>query len=444
MRLRCCRSVSFLGFLCLTGCATTHRAETILHADGSIERTITQFSDKDPQPVDLAGNPLPLVEKVEKQPGPWQERIWSVEVRDGEKRQVISERGRFKAVKDIPDYYEFLALDTVPSSKLKRDYVRTDYVFVVEHRWRETLTEAVQLGDMLRAREELAELAIALAGHALSQEFGADYDFTALNQWMRTEGKPWFFELNDFAFGHSLSHKGLAARVALIDGLANICARQGLELRRNGKIPKLDQWDVNCVKPFLAAKLCPLVRSKATGMPLDVATAMAWLTPTKDGSPLRLALDKDIARQPSGKEAVHERLRVSFIRVFGLYYTFFRLEQNFDYAMTMPGEIVETNGLILAKDRVRWRFSGFDAYPLGYDMTCRSLELPKAVNAAGTPLEKREVQIDVVALLAEEDSADLLAVLRDCRDKGDFTPLMTRYWEFSMDNSKQAEANRII
>ena len=66
--------------------------------------------------------------------------------------------GHFKAANEIPDHVVFKLRKEygVPAGKLERQYTRNDAVFVVEHRWRETLTDVVTLDGMRKAREELA------------------------------------------------------------------------------------------------------------------------------------------------------------------------------------------------------------------------------------------------------------------------------------------------
>src|SRR5207253_292709 len=110
--------------------------------------------------------------------------------------------GTFKTVKDLPDNVLVKAPEKsgVPDGKLVREHARNDCVFVVEHVWRETLTDVVTLEDMRKARDELADLVIGVYAEAFDEAVGKDYDAADLAKWFRTEGKTWAAELTDFGF----------------------------------------------------------------------------------------------------------------------------------------------------------------------------------------------------------------------------------------------------
>src|SRR5438874_2000432 len=82
----------------------------------------------------------------------------------------------------------------VADGRLTVDYSRTDYVFVTEHRWRETLTDTVTLRDMHQACGELTDLAIDVGREILQEALGPDYDVADLVKWFQSEGRNWFRE----------------------------------------------------------------------------------------------------------------------------------------------------------------------------------------------------------------------------------------------------------
>jgi hypothetical protein len=413
------------------GCQSVYRSETVLHDDGSVERSIYQEAKETPAEVQ---NPrlwtqttfAPKPDALEKQGFAGPIAYLPIQGSDPE-RPYFAAWGRFKTVKDLPEHVVFKAPEGsgLPDSKLARASVRTDYVFAVEHRWRETLTDVVTLPGMRRAREELADLLINVLSDAFDEALGNEYDAAALFQLLRGESKTWFAELTDFLFIHCATHKTDGVDLALLDGLAEICARHGLVLKKDGKFLEKEALD-KAVDDFVLDQLCAKVRSKASGKAVDRKTAAAWIKSKKQGetSLLSQAWDKVITTKYGG-EAFDRRLGTLLARVLGLHVGD-AMSQNrqFEYTLTVPGEVVETNGRILAGDRVRWKFRAWDAYPLGYDMTCRSLDArPQAQKKLlhGEPLKSRE------SLVRFADLADGLPgvadALQECRKRGKLAPL---------------------
>jgi hypothetical protein len=419
-----------------TGCSQFYRSEMALHDDGSVERAVYQPTGETPEAVRRP----PVWKQITFAPGPdelqkqgWGGRIADLPIRAVDKdRPYFAAWGDFKTVQDLPDHLVFKAPEGsgLPDSKLVRGYTRSDYVFVVEHRWRETLTDVVTLDDMRKAREELADFLINVLSDAFDEAVGKDYDASSLFRSLRGEGKTWLAELTDLLFVHGAAHKGGGADAALLDGLAEICARHGLVFKKDGKFLD-DEAAGKVLDEFAIGQICRGVRSKASGKPVDRETAAVWWREIKGGSEspppplLRPALEKVVATKYGGKDAFDRRCGALLARVFGLHVAdgLFR-HQQFDYTLTVPGEVVESNGQILADNRVRWRFTAFAAYPLGYEMACRSLDVrPQAQQDLlhGQPLKDRQ------ALVQFADLADGLPgvadALQECRKQGKMAPL---------------------
>src|SRR5262249_26280925 len=124
------------------GCKTVvYRSETVLQPDGKVRRAIYQPADEtpdevrdpekwrptthapDPQTLDNNGWPASLTELP---PHP----------EDNKHRYFVAWQD-FASPKAIPDHVAFRSNNEhtpLPPGKLVRDYGRTDYVFVVEHR----------------------------------------------------------------------------------------------------------------------------------------------------------------------------------------------------------------------------------------------------------------------------------------------------------------------
>jgi hypothetical protein len=429
---RCLAVAVLLAAPLLTGCPSVYPSETVLHADGSIERAIYQEAKETPTEA--------------KNPGLWKQTTFATTPDNLEKQGLLgpishlpirgnakdlpyfAAWGDFKSIKDLPEHVVFKAPEGsgLPNGKLARSYTRNDYVFVVEHRWRETLTDIVTLAGMCRARGELADLLIGVVSDTLDEALGNEYDTTALTQALRGEGKEWFAELTDFLFMHCATHKRPAPDLELYNGLADICARHGLVLKRDGVFLEGEAAG-KVVDDFVIDRICRYVRHKASGKLVDRKEVTVSTRGDKQGQPTAWdrAWDRVIAKKYGGKQAFERRVATLIARVFGLQAADGVLPiHQFDYTLTVPGEVLETNGQILASNRVRWTFDAFEAYPFGYDMVCRSLDVqPQAQKELlhGQPLKDRDVQARFA------DVADTLPgvaeALQACRKERRMKPL---------------------
>ena len=101
------------------------------------------------------------------------------------------------------------------------------------------------------------------------------------------------------------------------------------------------------------------------------------------------------------------------------------MQKLFDYALTMPGEVVETNGQILSANRVRWQFDEGLAYPFGYHMRCRSLVAQtgeqQQLLTKEQRLDSREAMLEFSAVVRGQDR--LVEALRECVKQKQWAPL---------------------
>jgi len=108
--------------------------------------------------------------------------------------------GRFASVDKIPDYFTLSIPDGSKAGRLQRESSRIDHVFVIEHRWEETLADIVTFADMRTARRELAQLLIQVFEDVLKQWLDSQYDVSALIDWLRGEGTACWEETCDLYF----------------------------------------------------------------------------------------------------------------------------------------------------------------------------------------------------------------------------------------------------
>jgi hypothetical protein len=429
----------------LSGCQSDYNGETTLFPDGSVERSI--FQPVDSTPAEAQQDAVWKTKEV----APYKPKpSWQGE------RPYIKAEGKFPSVRELPNSLRIQRqadekvaklAPLLPSGKLARRYERVDYVFVVEHRWAETLTDTVTYPGLRQGREELADFAIRLAEDIFQEALGKDYDATALFKWLRTDGKAWLADVTDYAFVQVLTLKGgtlppdAELAEAIINGFADICARYGLELRAHGKLlaePELKK----ATEEFAINLLCRNIRRKDTGKPVDKETVLAWLAELNDpkkvppGKPqiFEPAAKKVIQTKYGGEEVLLLRVAPSLFKITGAYWIDPLHFHMFDYKFTPPGLVVQTNGEILSDNRVRWHFNAHAAWPNGFTMACRSLEAQMPLQKSllkGQPLDSREAMLDFVALMAKnkpsrsapDKPSALLEILKRCREQKTLAPL---------------------
>jgi hypothetical protein len=404
------RLTAVVGLLALwsAGCQSFYRCETVLHEDGRVRRKIGQSPDSLPEAARRPALWKTFTTKDEK-----------VTVGSSGTRQTVRlvvAEGEFRSPDAIPDHVVFKAPEGsgLPDSRLERQYTRKDLVFVVEYRWKETLTDSVSYEDMKKARVELADLLIGLLSEAFREGVGPDYDADGLIRWLRREGKEWLAELTDQHYRDARSRR---SKEAALDALASICDRHGLHLMPGRKALEDDALDKAC-RDYVVALLARRVRGK-DGKPAGKDVAAAWLA---DNGTLAAGWKRAVARKYKSGEEWGNHIGALAARILGQH--FLHDGTYFDYVMTMPGVLIQSNGQILPDNRVRWQFVAADAYPTGYDMTCRSLaarpDVQKAV-LGKAPLTDPKTLERFVALVGGRDH--LLEALRECPKQRSLEPL---------------------
>ena len=74
----------------------------------------------------------------------------------------------------------------------------------------------------------------------------------------------------------------------------------------------------------------------------------------------------------------------------------------YEFSLTLPGTIVETNGTLESDSRVRWSFNLEEAFAFGYTMRCRSIEPNLAAQRAALGADRvttRAAMLRYVALV---------------------------------------------
>ena len=421
--------------LLASGCGQKlYRAETTLEADGRASRAIYQPADDTPAEARRADVWTQVTYAAEIRPNQWSGGIRELPVAAADKEHpYLAAWGEFATPAKLPQHYVKPAPRGLPDGKLAIDYRREDYVFVVEHRWKETLTDVVTLDGMHKGRQQFLELVIPLARKCLEAGLGPAYDVDGVSDWLRDTGSPWFIDASDVFFEAGVRGE-LSPNEKWKSSLADVCERYGLQLRdERGQL--LDQDRARATVAAYAAKMLRDHLRRRDGAPVPdeaINDLLEWLNladRSNDKNPRLARLDglaKQVITEKYGNTQAFEELITPLgVRMLGLY----RVEilgppRRFHYTLNTPGPIVETNGLLVSNRQVRWTFEAVQAYPFGYPMECRSLVALSEVQKkllGNQPLATREEMLNFVALV-DGDFA-LRETLRSCVKRGTLDPL---------------------
>ncbi|GIW96625.1 MAG: hypothetical protein KatS3mg110_4666 [Pirellulaceae bacterium] len=366
-----------LWILCLVGCTEYYGARTILHSDGSLERTVCQPQGSLEASSDWlffrevvapqGESQLINLENLEELPPPSE---------DDNGRCYVLAHGRFANVGAIPAHVRFTSPDGSLSAGLERRYERRNFGWFVEHFWEETLTDVVTLAELRKARQELADILIDYFLAVIREAYGEAIQTAALENWLRQEVVPCCQELVDTFYEASLQP---ATRPMREKKLLAVLAKYGLEL-----VPtEMDQGaNQERVRNFVASKLQQLL-TDAQGRPVPAETVtqiLDWILPenaersdAENESKLEQAARHYRLERYGGDEAFERKLQSLLVRIVGVHEAL-APARHFVYEMQVPGVVVETSGTLVADNGVRWKFTAAEAYPVGYRMLVRSLE----------------------------------------------------------------------
>lgn len=362
--------------------------------------------------------------------------------------------GRFATVSAIPDHFTLSVEGLERRGRLVREYHRRDLGLVVEHVWRETLCDVVELEDRRRARDELTTQLIDLVVETFKHRFGRRYRFASLSKWMRSTLVAAVVDLLDYDLEAALKHEAFTEEKAE-PIVIRILARHGLKLvgpdgRLLARIPR-NAREVFYV-PFARSLLQQHVRD-TDDRPLSeeaIEEILVWLSilekaeataeqgpddqardPDDVSAPLETAWKVVVVRRFGSEAAYRQQAEILSTRIFGVYRVPFPIQlfgtaRHFRVTLDVPGLIVTTTGTIEGDGRVEWNFRAADAFPLGFPMHCRSLE----VTATAAELlgkfpagQRRKTLLRLARLLGDAD--ELVPVLRQCVKKKSWSALET-------------------
>ncbi len=387
------REMRFAGLCVLSvlaaGCRTPPPAlihvGTTIHADGSCDRTIRQPNDK----FLPDGALKPEWNARWKNVSDGQDRSGAVEPKacDNE-QQYFTARGSFSSPREIPPHYR-LADEEAPdagASELERAYERFDFGFVVEHRWEEKVTNIVTLHGFLKARDELLDLFLPVYIEAIDKVFSQDYDVSRLTDHLRTDGRRLLENvtliLYDAAARGRVIGKGEDFDAELTNHLREELERFGLDvnlLQKMFAMPANEKQSMQSAKALLGRLVVQYFRHR-DGTAVTAAEADALFESMTTNHRYEKEFQEQMKRIEArfqGDKQLEKRLKRAFLAMAGLYYPFrfglFTGPPEYEFALVLPGDLVETNGVGTKAGQTRWKFTGSGLFPDGFAMKARSI-----------------------------------------------------------------------
>ena len=447
-----CRCLAIL-LLPVSGCKVGYfHAETTLNPDGSVERAILQ----------------PVVSTPESalKPDVWDRSGWTTQKSfadfSGGIRELKLVKGgkdyfaawkKAESAADLPDHYTKLAVDEKSTSRFERSFVKRDYGLLTEYSWQETLNDVVTLEDFRKARQELIDLLCEVVEPTLKESLGKEHDTSKLMDWLRGDGSEFVIDvtnaLYDVASSKLYPISDDSAGDVFKQRIIKVCEEHGF-----GEVfdesGGFQEKAVRKLAMEIVRKNLPRRDGKPTEKDVIRGVVGATGLSNKDEkTPVARSLSgswfQAVAARPGGKERFETDLKKLATRLQGVHGgCLLGSPEDFRFVMTFPGVVVETNGVILADDRVRWQFGAVEAWPSGISMRGRSLQ-DNSAGVNGLKAWRKSLNREALTRLLDLTAGDerLIAVLVKCRKAGDLSPLEEFSKSFD-DADVVASANRIL
>lgn len=335
-------------------------------------------------------------------------------------RAYFHAHGGFPSPADIPAHFRVRngTYPDVGASELTRSYERKELGFIVEHRWRETITNIVTRESFIKARDEFLEIGLPLFCQGIEEIYGDRYDVSKVVADVRTRGRVFLDDLA-LAYFDMLDKHEVHDQHAMGVRFAGVFDRLGVDMFDvKGSVVSMEEA-TRRIKEFARDVVRQDFRRR-DGKPLGEDEVQAILdSPSKPPYS-----DAWSTCMKSHEQAVKGRLGPLLLRMTGLYGfpgIFAPPAPRFAFNLRLPGRIVEseTNGAVADSGQVRWDFDGADVFPDGYTMKAVSVDFDEEMQRA---LLDQVVIADLESArsyreLVGDEGAVLDLVRRACKEK---------------------------
>ncbi len=352
------QTVPVILLLAAGGCGSPAwiQVETVIHGDGSCDRTIWQ--PKDEMLPDDALQPA------------WNVRWKSINLvaippelakqakngQPNDEHHYFSAQGTFQSPSTIPHHFRraFKPDPKARASELVRTYECKDYGFVREHRWCETLTNIVTRDGFLKARDEFLDLALPKAVLTIEEVYGKAFDVTGLAKYLRKDGRRFLEQAALLFYDMMAQHKPDEEQAVLF---AELARQFGLDLFDSAGLLVSGVESQTRLTCFLRHRIALGLRHR-DGSRLTEPEIQSVLDQSGN-SPFSQAWE---AYWKLHEQEFKALLLPRIWQMTGLYNAPFGLFANQDpsfvFDLHLPGQVVDSNGTIADPDHVRWKFTG--------------------------------------------------------------------------------------
>jgi hypothetical protein len=307
---------------------------------------------------------------------------------------------------------------------------------------------------------------LQLAEEIFNEAAGKEYDASELFQALRKNGKQWFFELTDAIQANAASSKPLTLWEILEKGLKleEAAAQHGgktqgaINLRCRG-VPGVSEAFALFIaaggEDYLKAMIGKRIRRK-DGKPFNAQALLGqdWVT----------AFERVVKEKHGGLEMLEKKGEALLARVLGQHLGRPRQWGSFVSTLTLPGEIVESNGVVPdtrqggmccapsnqkpskeclpSSSSRQWNFASWDVLPPGLVMEARSLSGNADLQ---TKLFGRETLTNPESACRFRDlmiaDKNLQEVMGECRKAENLVPLATYRKVLAKGGDRDAQAH---
>lgn len=276
-----------------------------------------------------------------------------------------------------------------------------DLVLVVLADFDETIPDIViSREDGQAALAELIRLLVPEVMSVLNARYGAKYELSRLEQWLRNDvvakavriyGKAWEI--------HSAKRSGVTSPGEIVElymFLKDEAKREGLELAELGT-PNLEQENLRRLKEYAirkARELCPPRQSGGAPLSPDMLSGNV-------GEELLGALQKAVTARHGSLNEFIKKVGALLPRAFGAYLTgeamplYMLPETTYFCRLRVPGMIMQTNGVRDVNGDILWNFTDSDLALTGQSMWARTMFVREpvlnALDIKGFPSSLAEV-----------------------------------------------------